>query len=47
VLEALYCLHRGARRGVAQARWERRRGLQVPEVVIEASANIVEKAESV
>jgi hypothetical protein len=30
-----------------QARWERRRDLQVPEVLIEASANIVEKAESV
>jgi hypothetical protein len=30
-----------------QARWERRPGLQVPEVLIEASANIVEKAESV
>jgi hypothetical protein len=28
-------------------RWERRPGLQVPEVLIEASANIVEKAESV
>jgi hypothetical protein len=27
--------------------WERRPGLQVPEVLIEASANIVEKAESV
>jgi hypothetical protein len=27
--------------------WERRLGLQVPEVLIEASANIVEKAESV
>jgi hypothetical protein len=33
--------------GWLQARWERRRGLQVPEVLIEASANIVEKAESV
>jgi hypothetical protein len=40
-------LHRGARRGGLQARWERRSGLQVPEVVIEASANIVVKAESV
>jgi hypothetical protein len=28
-------------------RWERRLGLQVPEVLIEASANIVVKAESV
>jgi hypothetical protein len=26
--------------------WERRPGLQVPEVLIEASANIVEKVES-
>jgi hypothetical protein len=33
--------------GWLQARWERRAGLQVPEVLIEASANIVEKAESV
>jgi hypothetical protein len=30
-----------------QAKWERRRGLQVPEVLIEASANIVEKTGSV
>jgi hypothetical protein len=40
-------LHRGARRGGLQARWERRPGLQIPEVLIEASANIVVKAESV
>jgi hypothetical protein len=40
-------LHRGARRGGLQARRERRLGLQVPEVLIEASANIVVKAESV
>jgi hypothetical protein len=40
-------LHRGARRGGLQAWWERRLGLQVPEVLIEASANIVVKAESV
>jgi hypothetical protein len=33
--------------GWLQARWERRPDLQVPEVLIEASANIVEKAESV
>jgi hypothetical protein len=33
--------------GRLQARWERRRGLQVPGGVIEASANIVGKAESV
>jgi hypothetical protein len=39
--------HRGARRGGLQAWRERRPGLQVPEVLIEASANIVEKAESV
>jgi hypothetical protein len=40
-------LHRGARRGGLQARRERRSGLQVPEVLIEASANIVVRAESV
>jgi hypothetical protein len=40
-------LHRGARRGGLQARRERRSGLQVPEVPIEAGANIVVKAESV
>jgi hypothetical protein len=40
-------LHRATRRGGLQAWWERRPGLQVPEVLIEASANIVEKAESV
>jgi hypothetical protein len=40
-------LHRGARRGGLQARRERRSGLQAPEVLIEASANIVVKAESV
>jgi hypothetical protein len=40
-------LHRGARRGGLQAWWERRPGLQVLEVLIEASANIVEKAERV
>jgi hypothetical protein len=33
-------LHRGACRGVLQARRERRLVLQVPEVVIEASASI-------
>jgi hypothetical protein len=33
--------------GWLQPRWERTPGLQVPEVLIEASANIVEKAESV
>jgi hypothetical protein len=40
-------LHRGACRGGLQAWWERRPSLQVPEVLIEASANIVEKAETV
>jgi hypothetical protein len=40
-------LHRGARSGGLQARWERRSGLQVPEVLIEASANVGVKAESV
>jgi hypothetical protein len=40
-------LHRDARRGGLQAWQERRLGLQVPEVLIEASANIVVKAESV
>jgi hypothetical protein len=39
--------HRGARRGGLQAWRERRPGLQVTEVLIEASANIVERAESV
>jgi hypothetical protein len=33
-------LHRDARRGGLQARRERRPGLQAPEVLIEASANI-------
>jgi hypothetical protein len=33
--------------GWLQAMWERRPGLQIPEVLIEASDNIVEKAESV
>jgi hypothetical protein len=40
-------LHRGARRGGLQAWRERRPGLQVSEVLIEASANIAVKAESV
>jgi hypothetical protein len=39
-------LHRGAHRGGLQAWRERRPGLQVPEVLIEASAKIVVKAES-
>jgi hypothetical protein len=33
--------------GWLQAKWERRPGLQLLEVLIEASANIVEKTESV
>jgi hypothetical protein len=42
VLEALYCLCTGVPVvGRLQARRERRRGLQVPSGVIEASANIV------
>jgi hypothetical protein len=40
-------LHRGACRGGLQAWRARRPGLQVPEVFIEAGANIVVKAESV
>jgi hypothetical protein len=40
-------LHRGACRWELQARRERRSGLQVPEVLIGATANIVVKAESV
>jgi hypothetical protein len=40
-------LHRVACRGVLQTRRERRLVLQVLEVLIEASANIVVKAESV
>jgi hypothetical protein len=40
-------LHLGAHRGGLQAWRERRSYLHVPEVLIEASANIVVKAESV
>jgi hypothetical protein len=40
-------LHRGARRGGLQARRERRSDLRVPEVLIEASANIAVQAENV
>jgi hypothetical protein len=40
-------LHCGACRGELQARRERRRILQVPEVLTEAGANIMVKAESV
>jgi hypothetical protein len=42
ILRCTVCLQRGV-----QARRERRLVLQVPEVLIEASANIVVKAESV
>jgi hypothetical protein len=45
--EHCIALHRGARRGGLQDWWERRPVLQVPEVLTEASANIVERAESV
>jgi hypothetical protein len=45
--EHYIALHRSACRGGLQARRERRPGLQVPEVLIEASANIVVKTESV
>jgi hypothetical protein len=47
VLEALYCVYCGVCRGGLQAKRERRSGLQVPKVLIEVSANIVVKAESV
>jgi hypothetical protein len=40
-------VHRGSCRGGLQARRERRLVLQVPEVLIEASVNVVVKAESV
>jgi hypothetical protein len=39
-------LHRGACRAGLQAKRERRSGFQVPEVLIEASANIMVRAES-
>jgi hypothetical protein len=44
VLGALYCSHRGARRGVATSKAEA--WPPSPRGLIEASANIVEKAES-
>jgi hypothetical protein len=47
VLEALYCVALWCLQRGLQARRERRPGLQVPEVLIEASANIVVKTESV
>jgi hypothetical protein len=51
VRPAVVCLghyivsHRGACRGVLQVRQERRLVLQVPEVLIEASANVEVKGE--
>jgi hypothetical protein len=45
VLGHYIALHRGACRGVLQARRERRLVPQVPEVLIEASANIGVKGE--
>jgi hypothetical protein len=46
VLEALYCSHRGARRGVATSEAGEEAWPPSPRGLIEASANIVEKAES-
>jgi hypothetical protein len=40
-------VHRGACRGELQARWERRRNLQVPEVWLRQSANIVDEGGNV
>jgi hypothetical protein len=47
VLGALYCVAPWCLQSGLQVTRERRSGLQVPEVLIEASANIVVKAESV
>jgi hypothetical protein len=47
VLGALYCFAPWCSYRGLQAWRERRPGLQVPEVLIEASANIVVKAENV
>jgi hypothetical protein len=47
VLGALYCLHRGARRGVATSEAGEEAWPPSPRGLIEASANIVGKAESV
>jgi hypothetical protein len=47
VLGALYCLHRGARREVATSGAGEEAWPLSPRGLIEASANIVEKAESV
>jgi hypothetical protein len=47
VLGALYCLHRGACRGVATSEAGEEAWPPSPRGLIEASANIVGKAESV
>jgi hypothetical protein len=47
IINRQHASRRDAHRGGLQAWWERRPGLQVPKVLIEASANIVAKAESV
>jgi hypothetical protein len=47
VLGALYCLHRGARRGVATSEAGEEAWPPSPRGLIEASANIVRKTESV
>jgi hypothetical protein len=46
VLGALHCSHRGARRGVATSEAGEEAWPPSPRGLIEASANIVEKAES-
>jgi hypothetical protein len=46
VLEALYCVAPWCLQRGATSERERRRTLQVPEVLIEAGANIVVKTES-
>jgi hypothetical protein len=46
MLGALYCLHRGARRGVATSEAGEEAWPPSPRGLIEASANIVGKAES-
>jgi hypothetical protein len=47
VLGALYCLHRGARRGVSTSEAGEEALPPSPRDFIEASANIIGKAESV
>jgi hypothetical protein len=46
VLGALYCSHRGARRGVATSKAGEEAWSPSPKGLIEVSANIVGKAES-